>query len=1067
MDPINCPVCGEENPAELEKCQHCNQSLRQSTSELNGVGKLIDSGHTPTAKDTTDLENTLPAWLKNARQGADKEEAPEEPPPPPPVEPEPEIEPEAEKVGDAAPLDWLAGLDSDDEEDDEEAADWLLNLQGDLAPEEEEDVPEGIPATDEPITAGDAPRPAEEEAPPIKTGELPDWVSDLQGDEKKDDVEALPDLFADEEKQELRDADDGELPDWLSTLSKEKDSEIEPSIETPLVQPVSTQETDANSLENDAGESLPDWMSDLQRSAETEISSVEDSSPITSDEDLPDWITSGNGAPAAPIAEEEIVEETSLDSSDDLPDWMGDLSATEEVEEEAEEALISTGSLPDWLSTDAAPPAVEEKPIAEETPLDTGGDLPDWMNDLQASGESEVDSVEDSSPISSDDDLPDRLSGDGVSSAPSVEEEKEETVEETSLDSGDFPDWMGDLQTSSGTEASSVETDLSPAVAAAEEEASISTGNLPDWMSDLQTSGERESDALSDAGEEQDVAEDSAISSGEDEDAPSWVGVLTSADDKVAEDTDGSVSDDEPEWLSALPVDDFSAQSVENTAEAEASSQAFEPSDESTTGVEDADIPDWLSKMGEPATGPLDEAKLEVPLAEEGKPGWLEDLPVDDKEEIESTPSVAAFLAAETADDAEDDIFGIETPDWLSSLGPEDIDDEFPVAETEETEESTSSAELPSWVQAMRPVADVVADSSKTSDEQLVAESGPLAGLSGILPVNPGLGPLSKPRAHSIKLQVGESQQSSAAILEELLAKESQPRPFETPEKTSSIPLLRWLIAVLLFLGVASSLLSKTEMVASPKLTAPEVQEAFNVVNSIPAGGSALVVFDYEAAFSAEMKTVAAPLVSQLMSRSEMLITLSTSPMGPALAENFLSETQRLYEFEAGVNYIDLGYLPGDASAMLGFVTAPKAMVSKKIDDISVWDLPPLQNITNFSDFSVILVLTNDVEKGRNWVEQSTLALVDSNTPLLMAVSAQAEPIIYPYYDSGQVDGLVSGLSGGVTYEQMQKKENGLARKYWDSYSVGLFLAEILIAVGAMINLLAALKSGQRSKEEK
>jgi hypothetical protein len=263
-------------------------------------------------------------------------------------------------------------------------------------------------------------------------------------------------------------------------------------------------------------------------------------------------------------------------------------------------------------------------------------------------------------------------------------------------------------------------------------------------------------------------------------------------------------------------------------------------------------------------------------------------------------------------------------------------------------------------------------------------------------------------------------------------------------------------------------------MVASPKLTESEVEKTFEIVNDgIPAGGSVLVVFDYEAAFSAEMKTVAAPLISQLMSRSEMLITLSTSPMGPALAENFLLETQSPYEFKAGINYIDLGYLPGDASAMLGFVTDPRAMVPKRIDGDSVWDLTPLQNITNFSDFSVILILTDDVEKGRNWVEQSTQALSDSNTPLLMAVSAQVEPMIYPYYDSGQVDGLVSGLSGGATYERLkvakglEQEQDGLAREYWDSYSVGLFLAEILIAVGAMVNFLAALKSGQRSKEEK
>ena len=119
MENINCPVCGESNSVELETCQSCNQPLRQSTSELDGMGKLIDSGQVPITKATSELEHALPAWLKNARQGEKDEQEQEEAPapvPPPVVVPEPE-KPEEKDDKDAAPIDWLAGLDSDDEEE--------------------------------------------------------------------------------------------------------------------------------------------------------------------------------------------------------------------------------------------------------------------------------------------------------------------------------------------------------------------------------------------------------------------------------------------------------------------------------------------------------------------------------------------------------------------------------------------------------------------------------------------------------------------------------------------------------------------------------------------------------------------------------------------------------------------------------------------------------------------------------------------------------------------------------------------------------------------------------------
>jgi len=137
----------------------------------------------------------------------------------------------------SAPIDWLAGLDDDGDEEDEEAADWLVDLQGGLSPEEE--VAPGISAADEPITAGDAPRPSEEEEPPIETGELPGWISDLQDDAATQDSESLPDLIKQEEipqefVADMGDPESGELPDWLSTLSKESDSTSPPETPTKI-----------------------------------------------------------------------------------------------------------------------------------------------------------------------------------------------------------------------------------------------------------------------------------------------------------------------------------------------------------------------------------------------------------------------------------------------------------------------------------------------------------------------------------------------------------------------------------------------------------------------------------------------------------------------------------------------------------------------------------------------------------------------------------------------------------------------------------------------------------------
>ena len=103
------------------------------------------------------------------------------------------------------------------------------------------------------------------------------------------------------------------------------------------------------------------------------------------------------------------------------------------------------------------------------------------------------------------------------------------------------------------------------------------------------------------------------------------------------------------------------------------------------------------------------------------------------------------------------------------------------------------------------------------------------------------------------------------------------------------------------------------------------------------------------------------------------------------------------------------------------------------------------------SDFSAMLILTDNAESGRVWIEQTSTTI--GGTPLLMAVSAQAEPMLLPYFDSGQIKGMVTGLAGGEAYSQTFLRPDGqkeFVQNYWNSFSSGIVVAEVLIVVGAL-----------------
>jgi hypothetical protein len=108
-------------------------------------------------------------------------------------------------------------------------------------------------------------------------------------------------------------------------------------------------------------------------------------------------------------------------------------------------------------------------------------------------------------------------------------------------------------------------------------------------------------------------------------------------------------------------------------------------------------------------------------------------------------------------------------------------------------------------------------------------------------------------------------------------------------------------------------------------------------------------------------------------------------------------------------------------------------------------------------------VLTDNADTGRIWVEQTGSYLGD--TPLLMVISAQAEPMLRPYYESGQIKGMVTGLVGGKVYEQSLNRP-GLAQRYWDSFSVGILIAETLIVIGALWSAVAGWRARRGTSGE-
>jgi hypothetical protein len=214
-------------------------------------------------------------------------------------------------------------------------------------------------------------------------------------------------------------------------------------------------------------------------------------------------------------------------------------------------------------------------------------------------------------------------------------------------------------------------------------------------------------------------------------------------------------------------------------------------------------------------------------------------------------------------------------------------------------------------------------------------------------------------------------------------------------------------------------------------------------------------------------------VVDHLLNQGAHPVVISTQPTGPGLAENFLQSTQSHHLYISDRHYVNLGYISGGTAALLHFAADPRAAVPLPLQEGgSGWDKSPLTGINEIRDFTMVLVISDDPDSARGWIEQVGPFLVDpsnpqSRTPLIMVVSAQAGPLVYPYYLSSpkQVDGLVSGLSGGAYYENTTNRP-GLARQYWNGFSAGLIVSIIIIIFGGLFNIARLFLTSRRASRQ-
>jgi hypothetical protein len=244
-----------------------------------------------------------------------------------------------------------------------------------------------------------------------------------------------------------------------------------------------------------------------------------------------------------------------------------------------------------------------------------------------------------------------------------------------------------------------------------------------------------------------------------------------------------------------------------------------------------------------------------------------------------------------------------------------------------------------------------------------------------------------------------------------------------------------------------------------PENVMPQTRRLFDFIESIPTRDKAVIIsFDYSPSTQPECHPMAIALLRHCFKKRIPVIGISYEPQGPGLAVDALISVSREMNIDAGSradsviygrDYVYLGWKSGRVAAMLGMGENIARVYPVDYFQNPIDSLPLMRKVRNYREIAIAIIVAAATYP-TEWVMYPQARYGVKVAAGLTAVMA---PEYYPFLQTGQFSGMLSGMKGAAEYEKLILEHGytdkpGRAETGMNSQSIIHLLIIIFIVIG-------------------